>query len=217
MFELTDAVQPEVVAGYKVKEIAELGSATLHEAGGRIGALPAAIRAMTPSPAFAGPALTVSCPPADNLWLHRAVYAAAPGDVLIANVSGAYEWGYWGEVLSCAARERRIAGVVIDGCVRDLVRLAEIGLPVFARGSAIRGTVKHLEGVGAINGDLVVGEIIVRPGDWVVGDEDGVVVIPHDNLDGVLAEAHQRVDKEARLIQELRHGKRTLDLYDFPS
>lgn len=216
MFELTGDMQPEVVAGYKVKEIAELGSATLHEAGGRIGALPAAIRAMTPSPAFAGPALTVSCPPADNLWLHRAVYAAAPGDVLIANVSDAYEWGYWGEVLSCAARERRIAGVVINGCVRDLVRLAEIGLPVFARGSAIRGTVKHLEGAGAVNGDLVVGEIIVRAGDWVVGDEDGVVVIPQSNLDLVLADARERVDKEAHLIQELRRGKRTLDLYDFP-
>ncbi|WP_345638230.1 RraA family protein [Rugosimonospora acidiphila] len=214
---MTSGARREVVAGVSVEEVAALGSATLHEAGGRIGALPAAIRPMTPSPSFAGPAVTVLGPPADNLWLHRAVYRCEPGDVLLANFGGAYEWGYWGEVLSRAAAERRIAAVVIDGCVRDLVRLGEVGLPVFARGSAIRGTVKHFDGVGAINGDLVVGEIVVRPGDWVVGDEDGVVVIPRDLMATVVTQAQQRVEKEARFMQELRDGKRTLDLYGFPA
>ena len=197
-------------------DIAALGSATLHEAGGRIGALPAAIRAVTPAPSFAGPAVTVTGPPADNLWLHRAVYECKPGDVLVVCVSGAYEWGYWGEVLSCAALEQGIAAVVIDGCVRDLVRLGKLGLPVFARGSAIRGTAKHRDGAGAINEDLVVGDVVVRRGDWVVGDEDGVVVIPRGRLSEVVAQGHERAAKEAEIIQALRNGKRTLDLYDLP-
>jgi 4-hydroxy-4-methyl-2-oxoglutarate aldolase len=203
--------------GLSAADVAALGSATLHEAGGRIGAIPAAIRPVTPSPAFAGPAVTVAGPPGDNLWLHRAVYECKHGDVLVATVSGAYEWGYWGELLTCAAQERGIAAVVIDGCVRDLARLAELGLPIFARGSAIRGTMKASEGAGTINERLVMGEIVVHPGDWVVGDEDGVVVIPLERLAPVVASGQERVRKEAHLMQQLRDGKRTLDLYDFPA
>jgi 4-hydroxy-4-methyl-2-oxoglutarate aldolase len=215
--DVTSEVVAEVIDGFTAKDIAVLGSATLHEAAGRIGALPAAIRPMTPLPACAGPAVTVACPPADNLWLHRAVYECAPGTVLVADVSGAYEWGYWGEVLSCAAAERGIVGVVINGCVRDVARLTEVGVPVFARGSAIRGTVKHSDGVGAINADLAVGEIVVHADDWVVGDEDGVVVIPRGDLASVVAAGKSRIEKEADLIRQLRNGKRTLDLYDLPS
>lgn len=217
MFDVSARAASRVVDGFTVEEIAELGSATLHEAAGRLGALPAAIHPITSSPACAGPAVTVACPPADNLWLHRAVYECAPGAVLVADVSGAYEWGYWGEVLSCAAAARGIAGVVINGCVRDVLRLAEVGVPVFARGSAIRGTDKHPDGTGAINGDLVVGEIIVHPGDWVIGDEDGVAVIPRAGLATVVAAGKSRVQKEAEFIDQLRSGKRTLDLYGFPS
>jgi 4-hydroxy-4-methyl-2-oxoglutarate aldolase len=215
--DVTSRVAPEVVDGFTVWDIAQLGSATLHEAAGRVGALPASIHAMTPSPACAGPAVTVSCPPADNLWLHRAVYECRPGEILVADVSGAFEWGYWGEVLSCAAVERGIVGVVINGCVRDVLRLAEVGIPVFARGSAIRGTDKHPDGAGAINADLVVGEIVVHPGDWVIGDEDGVVVIPETVLASVVAAGKSRAEKEAELMHQLRSGKRTLDLYGFPS
>lgn len=217
MFDVTSDAKRQTVDGVSVQEIAALGPATLHEAGGRIGALPAAIRPMTPSPSFAGPAVTVCGPPADNLWLHRAVYRCSPGDVLVGSFSGAHEWGYWGEVLSRAASERQIAAVVLDGCVRDLARIAEVGLPVFGRGSSIRGTVKHADGVGAINEDVVMGEIVVHPGDWVVGDEDGVVVIPRHQLAEVVAQARLRVQKEADLMQQLRDGKRTLDLYNFPA
>lgn len=197
-------------------DMAALGSATLHEAAGRIGALPAAIRAMTPTLSFAGPAVTVGCPPGDNLWLHRAVYECKPGDVLIAYVSAAYEWGYWGEILSCAAIEQRIAAVVIDGCVRDIASLAHLGLPVFGRGSAIRGTAKHRDGAGSINEDLILGDVTVHPGDWAIGDEDGVVVIPAARLAEVAQEARDRAAKEVGLIEALRSGKRTLDIYDFP-
>lgn len=216
MFDVSSQAASEVIDGFTVRDIAQLGSATLHEAAGRLGALPAAIDAMTPF-SCAGPAVTVACPPADNLWLHRAVYECTPGAVLVADVSGAYEWGYWGEVLSCAAAARGIAGVVINGCVRDVLALAEVGVPVFARGSAIRGTDKHPDGTGTINADLVVGEIIVHPGDWVIGDDDGVVVIPRADLATVVAAGKSRVEKEAQFMDELRSGKRTLDLYGLPS
>lgn len=217
VLDVTPQSAPEVIDGFTVKDVAELGSATLHEAAGRLGALPAAIRPVTPSLACAGPAVTVACPPADNLWLHRAVYECQPGAILVADVTGAYEWGYWGEILSCAAAARGIAGVVINGCVRDVARLGEVGIPVFARGSAIRGTDKHPDGAGAINRDLVVGDIVVHPGDWVVGDGDGVVVILRDDLATVVAAGHSRVEKEAGVMRQLRDGKRTLDLYGLPS
>jgi 4-hydroxy-4-methyl-2-oxoglutarate aldolase len=217
VFDVTTRLAPEVVDGFSVKEVAQLGSATLHEALGQRGALPAAIHAMTPSLACAGPAVTVFCPPADNLWLHRAVYQCPIGAVLVADVSGAYEWGYWGEILSCAAAQRGIGGFVINGCVRDVVRLTEVGVPVFARGAAIRGTGKHADGHGAINADLCVGHTIVHAGDWVVGDDDGVVVIPRADFAAAFSAGKGRAEKEADLMQQLREGKRTLDLYGLPS
>jgi 4-hydroxy-4-methyl-2-oxoglutarate aldolase len=226
MADSTDSTVPDaslekssngLAEGMTVKELSRLGSSTLHEASGRIGAIPAAIHAMTNLPPFAGPAVTVCGPPGDNLWLHRAIYECQPGDVIIASVSGAYEWGYWGEILSSAALARGIAGVVIDGCVRDIVQLTEVGVPVFARGAAIRGTMKYSDGVGEINEDLVIGEIVIRPGDWVIGDEDGVVVLPRERLESVFVKARARAEQEADFIVELRRGKRTLDLYDFPS
>jgi 4-hydroxy-4-methyl-2-oxoglutarate aldolase len=217
VFDVTSQAVPDVIDGFTVKDIAQLGSATLHEAAGRLGALPAAIRPIGRFPACAGPAVTVACPPADNLWLHRAVYECQPGAIIVADVSGAYEWGYWGEILSCAAAARGIAGVVINGCVRDVARLPEVGIPVFARGSAIRGTAKHPDGTGAINGDLVVGDIIVHPGDWVVGDDDGVVAVLKEDLATVVAAGKSRTEKEADMMGQLRTGKRTLDLYGLPS
>lgn len=217
MFDVTSQAAADVIDGVTVKDVAQLGSATLHEAAGRLGALPAAIRPVGPFPACAGPAVTVACPPADNLWLHRAVYECQPGAIIVADVSGAYEWGYWGEILSCAAAARGIAGVVINGCVRDIARLPEVGIPVFARGSAIRGTDKHPDGTGAINGDLVVGDIVVHSGDWVVGDDDGVVAILKEDLATVVAAGKSRIEKEADLMGQLRTGKRTLDLYGLPS
>jgi 4-hydroxy-4-methyl-2-oxoglutarate aldolase len=110
-----------------------LPTATLHEAGGKIGALPSAIKPVAASFRCCGSALTVHSPGGDNLWLHRALDIAQPGDVLVVHTSGVHEHGYWGEIMTTMAQVKKLAGLVIDGCVRDGVLLEQIGFPVFAR------------------------------------------------------------------------------------
>lgn len=193
-----------------------LGTATLHEAAGQRGALPAAIRRMTPGLVMAGRAVTVSGPPGDNLWLHRATYIARPGDVLVAEVGGQHEAGYWGEILSCAARAKGVAGVVIDGCVRDGERLPEIGVPVFARGLCMRGTSKRSDGPGAVNQPVRLGDAVVHPGDVVLGDGDGVLALPFADLAAVLELGRARQRHEEEILAALRAGATTMDLYDLP-
>ncbi|HSW26164.1 MAG TPA: 4-carboxy-4-hydroxy-2-oxoadipate aldolase/oxaloacetate decarboxylase [Burkholderiaceae bacterium] len=192
-----------------------LGAATLHEAGGRIGVMPSAIKPVAPGLRVCGPAVTVHSPGGDNLWLHRAIYVAQPGDVLVVHVSGEYDFGYWGEIMSCAAHARGLAGLVIDGCVRDGGVLADFGLPVFARGLCIRGTGKDFGARGWINHPTLFGDLTVHPGDLVVGDADGVVVVPREGAAQVVEASRQREAKEASVIQRLRAGERTLELYNF--
>ena len=192
-----------------------LPAATLHEAGGRIGVMPSAIKPVAPGMRVCGPAVTVHSPGGDNLWLHRAIYVAQPGDVLVVHVSGAYDFGYWGEIMSCAAKTRGLAGLVIDGCVRDGAILADFGLPVFARGLCIRGTGKDFGARGWINFPTLFGDLTVNAGDLVVGDTDGVVVIPRQRAQEVVALAQQREAKEAAILDRIRAGERTLEVYKF--
>jgi 4-hydroxy-4-methyl-2-oxoglutarate aldolase len=196
---------------------AQLGVSTIHEAAGGIGALPTAIRPMTPGLVASGRAVTVSGPGADNLWIHRGLAVAGPGDVLVVHVSGHYESGYWGEVLSWAARARGLAGVVIDGCVRDSDRLTAIGLPVFARGLCMKGTTKLPEGVGAINQPIHIGEVTIAERDLVVGDGDGVVVIPSDLIEDVLSKSVERMEREAEVVSALQRGASTITLLGLPT
>lgn len=190
-----------------------LSSATLHEAAGRVGALPSAIRPAFAGARVAGRAFPVASPPGDNLWIHRAVYAAEPGDVLVVDVGGGTEFGYWGEILSTAALARGLAGLVINGRVRDREALAELGLPVFSAGLCIRGTGKDFDGTGSLGAAVRIGEVFVDRGDLVVGDADGVVVIPQADIDAVRKAAAERDAKEAELMRRIRAGERTLDLY----
>jgi 4-hydroxy-4-methyl-2-oxoglutarate aldolase len=192
---------------------AHFGTATLHEAGGKIGALPSAIKPMAPGFKFSGPAFTIHSPGRDNLWLHRAIAAAEPGDVLVAYVSGYFEAGYWGEIMSTAAQARRIAALVIDGCVRDGDLLKDIGFPVFARGLCIRGTDKDFGATGWLNAPVMIGEIVVHAGDLIVGDADGVVAIPRLHAAETVKASRAREDKEAEICKKLRAGANTMDLY----
>jgi 4-hydroxy-4-methyl-2-oxoglutarate aldolase len=194
-----------------IQRAASFSSATLHEAMGRRGSLPYGIKPITPEMKLCGPAITVSSPPMDNLMLHKAIYVAQSGDILVAVVGGGYEAGYWGEIMTCAAQKRGVAGVVIDGCARDGELIHSIGFPVFSRGLSIRGTNK--EGMGLINHPITIGEIVITPGDLIVGDGDGVVVVPHQEISQVLDEAQKREEKEERIKKDLSAGKTTLEIY----
>lgn len=190
-----------------------LPTATLHEAAGRIGALPAAIKPVAPGMALAGPALTVHSPGGDNLWLHRALDIARPGDVLVVYTSGVHEYGYWGEIMGTMAKARRLGGLVIDACVRDGALLAQLGFPVFCRGLAIRGTGKDFGAIGWLNAPVRIGEVVVAAGDLVVGDGDGIVALPNDRVTEVVEAAGQREAKEAAIVKRLEAGEATLDVY----
>lgn len=191
------------------------GAATLHEAAGRIGALPSAIKPITASMVLCGPAFTVHCPAFSNLQIHHAIYQASPGDILIVDVSGGVEAGYWGDILNAAAMARSLGGLVIDGGVRDTARLAAMSFPVFSNGICIQGTGKDFDAVAWLQEPIRIGDIIVRPGDLMMGDRDGVVSLPREHVDSILIAAQAREADEARKIERIRQGERTIDLYGF--
>ena len=196
-----------------VKAAASIQPATLHEAAGKIGALPSQLKPVHPHYKLSGPAFTVHGPGLDNLWLHRALALAQPGDVLVAHVSGAHEAGYWGEVMSTMARQRGLAGVVIDGCVRDGELLGQIGVPVFARGLCLKGTGKDFGAIGWINAPILIGDVTVQPGDLIAGDGDGLVVVPRASVPAVIEASRAREAQEADILELLRAGEATLDVY----
>jgi 4-hydroxy-4-methyl-2-oxoglutarate aldolase len=196
-----------------VEAARSFGTATLHEAGGKIGALPPQIKPMAPSFRICGPAFTVQGPPGDNLRLHRALAAARPGDVIVASVGGVHEYGYWGEIMSTAGKASNLGGLVIDGCVRDGTLLEGVGFPVFARGLCIRGTGKDFEARAWLGAPLLIGDTTIEPGDLVCGDTDGVCVVPRARAAEVIQKSLDREAKEAKVMDQLRAGATTLDLY----
>jgi 4-hydroxy-4-methyl-2-oxoglutarate aldolase len=161
-------------------------AAAVHEASGRNGALPSAIKPVRPGSRICGPAFTVDCPAGDNLWLHRAIYAAQPGDVLVAGTRGHTEAGYWGEILSHAALTRGLGGLVIAGGVRDTEPITALSFPVFAAN--------------------------IRSGDLIVGDADGVVVVEAAATRAVAAAVRALIATEQDILERLRGGETTLQI-----
>jgi 4-hydroxy-4-methyl-2-oxoglutarate aldolase len=194
-----------------------VGAATLHEAMGRRGVVPPRLKPVDPGFRVAGPAFPVVCAEGSNLALHQALYAAAPGDVLVVAVErrGSDEFGYFGEIMAEAAKARGLGGLVIDGCVRDSRELATVGFPVFAAGLSIRGTTKDPHPAPFAD-EIDFGSTVVRRGDLVVGDGDGLVCVPAAEVEPVLAAGRERDRKEADVIRRLRAGERTLDLMGLP-
>lgn len=190
--------------------LAALGSATLGEAwpGARILADPP--RPLAPDMALAGRALPLSCRPGDNLALHRAIAAAEPGDVLVMDYGGDCGTGPFGEIMALACQLRGIAGLVTNGAVRDSRQIVGLGLPVFARGLAIRGTTKTDR--GRLGAAVTLGGTEIRPGDIIVADADGIVVLPAAEAGAALAAAEARAEKEAGIIARLRAGETTLQI-----
>ena len=187
---------------------ADLGSATLGESGGR--PMAPRIRPVWAGARVSGPAFPVVCSAADNLAVHVAVAEAPAGSVLVVSVGLEPHRGYWGEVLTTGAEARGIAGLVIDGGVRDVDALEAHGFPVFSSMIALRGATK--EEPGRIGGETLVGDVEVARGDWIVGDTDGVAVVRANHLDDVLAAGRARAEKEARMFEELKAGRTTIQL-----
>lgn len=193
-----------------------LSSATAHEAAGKIGALPSAIKPIAPGLRICGRAFPVQSPPGDNLSLHHAIYAASPGDILVVRCADALEFGYWGEVMSVAAQAVGLGGLVIHGGIRDSVRLAELGFPVFAANVAIRGTGKDPLAEGSVGEPVAFGSVTVHRGDIVIGDADGVMVLPADDAASIIAEGRKRDASEEDYFRRLRGGETTLAIYGLP-
>lgn len=193
-----------------------ISAATVHEAAGRVGALPSEIKPIVPGTSIWGRALPIRCAGGDNLALHHALHQASPGDVLVVDVGTHPEYGYWGEILSEAARARDISGLVINGGVRDCLALAEVEFPVFATRICIQGTKKNPAAGSRIGDPIRLGGVEVRRHDLVVGDADGVVVVPASRVEEVVRTATARDVTEAEFIARLRTGESTVDLYNLP-
>jgi 4-hydroxy-4-methyl-2-oxoglutarate aldolase len=191
------------------RELLALGPATLGESGAH--RMQPRLKPVWARAAVAGPAVTARCGAGDNLAVHVAVARAEiAGAVLVVDASEVPDLGYWGEVLTTAAEARGIAGLVIDGGVRDVAALEAHAFPVFAAVVALPGATKKAG--GAVGQTVGVGGVDVAPGDWIVGDVDGVVSIPVAALDAVLAAARTRATSEQAMLDELRTGRTTVDL-----
>ncbi len=193
-----------------VESFADFGVATVYEAAGRIGSVDPAIKPLGPGVRMLGPALTVQCFPKDNLMLHKALQVAQPGDIIIATTDGYPNAGYFGGLMATSALALKVGGLAIDGCVRDSAEILEMGFPIFSRGTCIRGTMKS--NPGTINHPVVFGEVVVHPGDLVVGDDDGMVIIPQARIEDVLKASQKRVQNEIDKAAALRTGKTSMEL-----
>jgi 4-hydroxy-4-methyl-2-oxoglutarate aldolase len=194
-----------------IKELSKFSAATLHEALGKQGNLPSGIKPIAANMKVCGPAYTVKTMPRDNVLLHRAYAYAKPGDVIVVECGGFYEAGYWGDLMSLGAKTKGINGLVIDGCVRDADDIEAMGFNVFSRGLCIRGTSNF--GEGSLNESIVIGGVIINPGDFVVGDRDGVVIIPFNRVAETIEKAIARETKEENVRRQLREGKTSLEIY----
>jgi 4-hydroxy-4-methyl-2-oxoglutarate aldolase len=197
-----------------VRQLSEFDAATLYEAAGQRGMVDPAIRPMWNGAQVCGPAMTVSCPPRDNLMLHHAVALATPGTVLVANAERYLLAGAWGEVLSVAAQARGIAGLVIDGAVRDIEAITQRRFPVFSRGLAIGACKK--ERIGTLNEPIDLGGVTVHSGDIVFGAADGVVILDSQTIEQVLQAAIARRDRESEIFRQLNQGKTTIEILSLP-
>jgi 4-hydroxy-4-methyl-2-oxoglutarate aldolase len=193
-----------------IERLRRAGAATVHEALGRIGAMDSAIKPLDTGMRVAGRALTVDSAPADNLMIQYAVAIARPGDVLVVDAKAFTEAGPWGDLLTLHAQLVGIAGLVIDGAVRDSREIVAMGFPVFCRAVCIKGTGKYVP--GGVNVTVQCGGVTVHPGDIVVGDADGVVVVPAADLDRAALLSTAREKEEEAIRETLRNGSSLIDL-----
>jgi len=188
----------------QVKRAAEFQAAILADVAGRRGTLHGRVKPLAASMKVAGPAITVEVRPGDNLAIHAALAIAQPGDVIVVDGKGDLSCALIGEIMSTQAHAAGIAGIIIDGAVRDADALAQSNFPVFSAGLNPCGPTKSI--AGRVNHPVSVAGAAIQPGDLIVGDADGVVVLPRAEVAALLVLAQQKLDGENRRLQAIRQG-----------
>lgn len=199
---------PELVAKF-----AKHATATIHEASGRKGYISYRIKPIAKGLKICGPAFTCQCAPGDNMMLHKALERAQPGDVIVATVGGAEDYGYFGDLMATSALARKVAGLAIEGCIRDSAEIVEAGFPIFSTGLCIRGSGKGT--LGLINYPIIFGGCYIEPGDLIVGDDDGMVAVKRADCEAVLAKTDDRVSKEDAKAKTLAGGVSSVEFNKF--
>ncbi|MBY8982837.1 MAG: 4-carboxy-4-hydroxy-2-oxoadipate aldolase/oxaloacetate decarboxylase [Candidatus Lokiarchaeota archaeon] len=187
-----------------IEKFRSVSVATVYEASGRKGFVSPKIKPIFRGMNLCGPAFTVQTAPGDNIMLHKALEKSQEGDVIVATVGDEYDYGYWGDLMSVQAKAKKLGGLAIDGCIRDSEEIIEMKFPIFSRGASIRGTVKA--SLGLINYPINFGGTVVNPGDLILGDDDGMVVVRFQDCKEILAKSQERVQKEETKAKALMEG-----------